>query len=261
MGKIIFSNDFLDLGTITSRTEDASYPDDNIEDYWHLGRRFRADDLITNNWLLRCDFGAATVVEAVVLNFVNFEDVIIQGDDTGTFATPDYTSATISISLDERVNRHKIYIPLTGFNWRHLEVFIPNGTAATGDFYQTKWQVGSVVALHSVTEFTRNMSWGYTRKSQRAFRELLFLHGGFEVVNLGEYSQWVGKASFGSREMGDEDDLWELNRITSGSPMIFYENDGDDSKTYLCAKTTDYEGTLIFNDVITGSSMEFRELI
>ena len=42
MGNFIFSNDFIDLGTITSITETAGYADDNVEEYWHLKRRFRA---------------------------------------------------------------------------------------------------------------------------------------------------------------------------------------------------------------------------
>lgn len=260
MGKIIVSDDFLDLGVITSRTEDSNYPDGNVEDYWHLGRRFRADDVIDNNWLLRVNFGTATIVEGLILNFVNFDEVIVQGDGSGTFATPVFTSATYSISLDERVNRHKIFIPLSGFENINLEIFLPNGTSATGD-YQTKWQVGSVIALHSYTEFSRNMSWGYERKSQRASHELNFPHGGFEIVNLGDYQQWIGRAVFGERKESDESDLWTLNRIAPGSPMIFYENDDDDSKVYLCTKMSDYEGTLVFNNLISGNSMEFKELI
>ena len=260
MSNIIVSGDFVDLGTITSRSETAAYPDDNVEDYWFLRRRFRAADDDVNDWLLRFDFGAATPVEGVFLNGVNFDQVIIQGDGSGTFATPPFTSATASIILDERVNRHKVFIPLTAFNNQNLEIRIPAGTNATGT-YQTLWEVGSVVVLHSIQTLTHNMIWGYKRRAEKPYEDIIQPHGGIERVNLGDNYQWLGNAIFGKRTVTEEADLWTLNLIDLADPMIFYENDSDTSKAYLCVRDDAYEGTLEYLDLTIGNAIRFKELV
>jgi len=260
MGNIIVSGDFVDLGTITSRTEVAEYPDDNVEDYWHLRRRFRADDVTKDDWLLKFDFGAATVVEGVVLNAINFDKVVIEGNAADAWGGPAYTSATFDVTLDERVNRHKIYIPITGFNLQWMRIFIDNTTAATGD-YQTKWEVGSVIVLGSATELTKNMAWGYKRKAEKPYEDVSLPHGGTERVNLGDSYQWLGSAIFGKRTETNESELWAFNLIDLSDPMIFYENDNVDNKVYLCLRDEAYEGTLEFNDLVIGNTIRFKELV
>ncbi len=253
----IISNDFISLGTITSRTEDASYPDGNVEDYWHLKRRFRAGDVNTNDWLLKFDFLAAKAVVAVVLNDVNFDEVRIQGDNEVNFNAPiQYDSGIIDIALDEMVNRHKVYIPLTGFDYQWMRIFIPASATAVGS-YTTKWEVGSVVPLDTITEITKNT---YSRTSVKAYEDIELASGGRERVGLGIIG-WEGTLGFDMRKESNEASLWALNNMDVSKPLIMYENDGDTSRAHLCLRDDAYEGNLVYHGVASGNTIKFRELI
>jgi len=77
MGMIIAGGfaDAYDSAVITSRTEDSDHPDDNIFEWWHLKQDFRAADATKNDWLIKIDFGAATALDYLFLNDVNFDEV------------------------------------------------------------------------------------------------------------------------------------------------------------------------------------------
>lgn len=261
MGKIIVSGDLEDLGTISSRSEASGYADDNVEDYWHLKRRFRADDLTTNDWLLKFNFGATLTVAAIFLNDVNFDTVKVQGHASDSWASPSYDGSNISISHDERVDRYKVYIPLTGFSYKWMRLVIPSGTSATGD-YQTKWEVGSVVALGSVVEFSRNMSYGYTYGAGKEYHDLPFKHGGFERADMGGELRWSGDLVFSRRPTADGAELWQMNRLCDmGLPVVFYENDSDTSKAYLCLRDNGFQAKLVQRNAIVGNTIRLKELV
>ncbi len=251
----IISNDFIDLGTITSRTEDASYPDGNVEDYWHLKRRFRAGDDNDNDWLLRFDLGANKTIAAVVLNDVNFNAVKFDFGDASGGA--DDTSGDLVVSIDTMVNRYKIiYIPDTIINRKHVEVHIPTGTTAVGS-YTTKWEVGSVVILDSITEITKNT---YSRTSVKEYEDIELASGGRERVGLGIIG-WEGTLGFDMRKESNETSLWALNNMDVSKPLVLYENDGDTSRAHLCLRDDAYEGSLVYHGVASGNTIKFRELI
>jgi len=253
----IYSDDFIDLGTITSRTEDANYPDDNVEDYWHLKRRFRANDVTANDWLLKFNFGAAKTVVGVFLNDVNFNKVKIQGHATDAWGDPTYPGTALTVSLDARVNRYKIYIPITGFNLQWMRIFIPTGTTAVGD-YTTKWEVGSVVVLDSISTIHKN---AYTRKSSKAFQDLSLPHGGFERVTLADALRWEGSFSIDLRAESDESSYWPINILDSAQPLVFYENANVTNKAYLCLRDTDFEANLLYRGAFRGNTIKLKELI
>lgn len=259
MPNTIISGDFVGLGTITSRTEDANFPDGNVEDLWHLKRRFRADDVNVGSWLLKFDFGSAQTVEGVFLNDVNFDEVVIQGNDADEWVwpPPSYNSGAtvVDIALDETVNRYKAYIPVSGFDLRWMLIYIPASASAVGS-YLAKWQIGTVVVLDSITEITKNT---YSRTSVKAFRDIEMPSEGFERINLGEM-RWEGSIGFDTRKESNETSLWALNNIDNSAPLVFYENDSDTSKAYLCLRDGAYEGSLIHHGVARGNSVEFKEL-
>ena len=265
MSNIIVSGDFVDLGTISSVSETAGYPDDNVEDYWFLKRRFRADGVPKSDasFLLKFDFGAAKSVVGVILNDVNFDTARIRADanDLGVnWVGSDFDSgADHTVSLDERVNRYKIYIPAV-FDKQWMVVQVPAAASAVGS-YQTKWEVGSVIVLATATELTHNMAWGYKRKAEKPYEDISKRSGGIERINLGDNYQWFGNAIFGRRTVAEEADLWTLNLIDLAEPMIFYENDSDTSKAYLCLRDDAYEGTLEYNDLTVGNAIRFKELV
>ena len=258
MADSIITDDFIDLGTITSRTEVAAYPDDNIEEYWHLKRRFRANDVIKTDWLLKFDFGAAKTVEGVFLNDVNFDKVQIQGDNEVDFGAPiQYDSGIIDIGLDERVNRYKVFIPITGFNLQWMRIYIPATATAVGS-YQTKWEVGSVVVLDTVPTVSKN---AMLRTSAKPFQDISLPSGGFERISLGDNIRWEGEITIEQRAEVDEAEYWAINLLDSAEPLIFYENAGDTDKAYLCLRDSDYAGTRLYNGLVRGNTIKLKELV
>lgn len=261
MAKLIISGDFVDLGIITSLTEDVSYPDDNVEDLWHLKKRFRATNAATDTWLLKFNFGSAQSVEGVLLNDVNFDKVKIEGHASDAWGTPDYVGTEYAVSRDEVVDRYKIYIPITGFNLQWMRIYIP-GTAATVGDYKGKWETGTVVVADSVTELSRNMSFGYKRSSDKPYEALHLPHGGSERASLGDDLAWVGHVIFGRRtETTEESDLWAINNYDIANPLILYENRGNTSRAYLCLRDDAYEGSLVANNSVIGNMVRFKELV
>lgn len=255
MPATIVSSDFIGLGTITSRSEDASFPDGNVGDQWHLKRRFRAGDANVNDWLLRFDLGAAKTIEAVVLDDVNFDAVKLDFGDASGGA--DDTSGDLVVNIDTVVNRYKIiYIPTAVITRRHVEIHIPAGTSAVGS-YTAKWEVGRVGVLDSVTEITKNT---YSRTSIKAFRDIDLPSGGRERVGLGEIG-WEGSIGFDTRKESDEASLWALNNMDVAEPLMLYENDSVTNKVYFCLRDDAYAGELIYHGVARGNSVKFKELL
>lgn len=257
MGDPIVSADFVGLGTITSRTETAGYADDNVEDYWHLKRRFRANDLTKGDWLLKFNFGSAQSVVAVVLCDVNFDEVKIQGHATDAWDGPSYDSGVITISRNAITRRYNVFISLTSFNYQWMRIFIPASASAVGS-YQTKWEVGAVVVLDSQEEIEK---FSYKRLGEKAFKDIELPHGGFERISLGDEIGWKGQIEIPRRAEEDEGQYWTFNAFDISKPMIYYENRDDTCNVYLCIRDDAYEGTLEFNGVIVGNIIGMKELI
>lgn len=255
MPATIISSDFLDLTTITHRSETVPYVAENVEDYWHLKRRFRANDVTANSWLWRCDLGATKTIEAVVLNDVNFDAVRLNFGNASGGA--DDTSGDLVVSLDVVVNRYTvIYVPAVAISRRHVEVFIPTGTSAVGS-YTTKWEIGRIGVLDSITEITKNT---YSRTSRKTFRDVALASGSFERVDLGEIG-WEGILGFEVRKASGEANLWTLNNMNMADPLILYENNNDTSKAYFCLRDDAYKGNLIYHGVARGNTVKFKELV
>lgn len=255
MGDPIVSTDFIDLGTITSRSED--YADDNVKNYWHLKRRFRASDTTKNNWLLKFNFGSTQSAVAVVLYDVNFDKVQIEGHGSDAWGTPDYDSGVIEVSQNIFTGRYQVYIPLTSFNYQWMRIFIPSTAAAVGD-YTTKWEVGAVVVLDSVDTIEK---YGYIRTAVQEFEDKPLPHGGFERISLGDELRWEGTIEIPRKVEDDETQYWTFNRYDISTPMIFYENRGSTQNAYLCIRDDAYEGTMEYNGVVIGNLIHMKELI
>lgn len=265
---IILSNDYLQIAdtNIYARSESSGFSKVNVMDYWHLKRRFRAADLTKSavNPLLRIDMTTAHTIVAVMLNDVNFDKVRIFGHATDLGAN--WAGATFdsgadhSVSLNTQINRYNIYIPLTAFNYRWLAITTPAAASAVGS-YLTYWEVGSVVLLDSVTTLSKNMAYGYKRQASKAYQDIILAHGGGERISLGDQRKWEADIVFGNRILTDETELWTIDNYNIGIPLIFYENDGDTSKVYLCLRDDAYEGTIEADNIVKGNIIRFKELI
>lgn len=265
MGDIIISNDFVDLGTITSISETAGYDDDNVEDYWHLKRRYRATGMPKSDtdFLLKFDFGSAQSVVAVVLNDVNFDTTRIRAhtaDLGNNWAASDFDSGSDqTVSEDERVGRYKIYIPAV-FSKRWMVVQVPAGAGSEvgRDPAVSKWEVGSVVVLDSVSTFAKN---AYSRSAVKPFEDIKLKSGGYERIGLGSNLGWEGVVTIDTRAESDESELWALNALDNSKPLIFYENRDETDKVYLCLRDDAYKGNLVHQGLVTGNTMKFKELV
>ncbi len=265
MGDSIITASFVDLGTITSITETAPYVDDNVEEYWHLKRRYRATGIPKDDasFLLRFDFGAATSVVGVVLNDVNFTRTRIRahaGDLNINWVGSTFDSGEDHIiSIDERVNRYKIFIPAV-FNLQWMVIQVPASAGASiidGD-YVAKWEVGSVVVLSAVPTISKN---AVARTSVKEFEELPLPPGGFERVSRGSDLRAEIEVSIDQRAEDDEAQYWNINKLDVAEPLIYYENDGETDKVYLCARDENYQGTRLYDGLITGNTIRLKELI
>lgn len=274
MGNIIVSNSFVTVSNtnITSLTENIDYPKINVMDYWHLKRRFRTNELfdVTSDdarYILKFDFGVDQIIDGLFLNDINFNKVRIYGSKSasGDLGT-DWQAAAFdsgenhSVTLDERVNRYKIYLPLTSFNHRYLAIVVPTAASAVGD-YKTNAEIGTVVFISASTIFTFNMDYGYERSSSKAYKEIALGTESVERVALADNLKWNGSLSFSARTLSNETDLWTLNRMDNAGPLFFYENQDDDDKAYICVRDDDYSGTWSSYNIVTGNSIKLKELV
>jgi hypothetical protein len=261
MANIIISNSIISVSSsnITARSQDPKYPRINVLDNWHLVRHYRSTDATASTWLLKIDFGSTQQLTGIFLNDVNFEKVRIEGsDDDTSWGAPSYAS-THTISKDERVDRYKIFISATDFNYRYMRIFIPTGTTVAST--HTVWKVGTVVCLSSHLIFNENMAYGYQRSANRTYEDISLPHGGVERVSLGDYLAWSGQAVFNVVASSNESDLWTLNAMNISNPIVFYENAGETDKAYLCLRDSAYTGTVITNDLVKCSVIRFKEIV
>ena len=257
---VIYSADFIDLGTITSRTEASGYSDDNVADKWRLKRRFRAGDNNTNDWLLKFNLGSAKSVAAIVLLDVNFDTVQFQGHASDSWGAPSYESSELTVSQNKLTGRYNIYATI-GETYQWWRIFIPSGASAVGS-YTSKWEVGTVAILDSATEFTRNISYGYTRSAEDAIKEIKLPHGGVEAVDIGGgVLKWIGEFEWENIQETNEDEVWALGRQGRAAPLIWYENDGDTSQVYCCRRATNFTGTIQGYNQRSTSIIRLEELI
>lgn len=266
MANIVISNDIIEVADaeITAQSSASGFAKADVMDMWRLKRRWRMNtaDKSSVNPILYFDMGAAQTVTHVMLDDVNFDKVIILGHAsslTTDWTTASFSSGEVAISCDAQVNRYKVIIPLTAFNYRWLAICVPAAASAVGS-YVTKWEVGRVAILDSVTTFTRNMSYGYVRGASRQYKDTTLLSAGRERATVGEM-QWSGTLSFGNRRTSDESDLTTLNNLDIGEPLIFYENMDDTSKCYICLRDDHYFGTLTQYNIVSGTTIKLVELV
>jgi hypothetical protein len=286
MGNIIISNDFVSgitAGDVHAISTATGYDVFDIFDNTKLKRRWRMDsaDKSDHDAVIIIDMESAQTVTGVVLDDVNFNKVIIKGNDydlSGWFCDSDessgfydgesdgwdtasFSSGEIDINVDAQVNRRKVFIPLTGFNYRYMAIIIPTSATAVGS-YTAKWEIGRLGVLDSYYTFVHNVDWGYQRGASRMFREVPLGAGGYDRVSLGDI-RWEGTLPFTGmrRQSTSEVDLTTLNNLDIGNVIVFYENDGDTSKVYFCFRDTNYIGTYKTVDGVAGNSIRLKETV
>lgn len=252
---IIFSNDILSY-TPTARSELSPYSVGNIADYWRLARCYSANDNTTDNWLVTLDFGAQKSVSSLFLNWVNFSNATIYGNNTDIWGSPSF-SKSVNIDVDYRVNRAKIFIELDNFSYRFLQIAIPSGTTAIEG---TKWKIGSVVPLASHDELSWNVL-SYKKTSAKPFTDVVINGRTTDRIIDSDHSIWGGTLSVGDRNPDYAEEVWALQSIPQDSPMVFYENLQNASHAYLCLRNSDYNETTNAPYYISGETIQLGELV
>lgn len=246
----------IEDGMVSVSSQDSNYPKKNMLNLANLRRHYRTATVTAWKDII-IDFGSARVVRGVMLNDVNFMTATIQGTNT-SFISPEF-SLPVTISIDERVNRRKIFTTLSGFIYRYLRVAIPFQTPTDGASY---FRVGTLVCAGSVLEFASNPSYPYQYSAPYPEpKAVRFPTGGIEQVDMGSYKVWKGAFSFQTAVKTTETDMWTLAALKPTDYLIFAENRGDSSKAYLCKQSSMMEIEEIYHNIFRTNSIELGETI
>lgn len=246
-------NKFVDY-TPVADSQDTNYPASNLKDYHHLKRHWRS--LVTTEVKIVCDMAAAKTLMAVMLDDLNFTSVYIEGSaDNVTYPF----SQLFTISKDERVDRYKAYLVLTGFNYRYLRVRIPAQTPTDG---LSAFRIGRVIALDTQLELPINPSYPYDYEAPKKYKKIEFESGGIEKINTGSNKIWHG--DFGIEVFVRDTEgstLWQLDAIDEDQLLVFYENRGATNKAYICMRDNSLKVSETYYNIGKTGSYEFQEIV
>lgn len=234
---LILSNDYVTY-TPTARSAKTDYPVINITDKWHMLRRFRADDATANDWLIKLDFTTSTIIKILFLRYVNFNSITIQGNDTDVWTSPSF-SETVSLTLDDVTNRYTLTHLLTAFEYRYMRLFIPTGQTPISD---TVWFIGDVCCFSDYVEFTRNIT-SYSRTAEIPYSDIKINDRISDRVTFSDHLKFTSTIDFGERVYLYESELLDINAMPCATPVLFFENMGDNEKGWLCLRNTFYKGS------------------
>lgn len=260
MGNFKFGYNFLDYTPVAS-SEDTNYPASNLKDYAHLARHSRT--LVKTECTYTCNFGSAKTLAGILLNDVNFTDAYIEGSANGSSWT---YSVHVTITEDKGRKRYGIYTPLTAFSYQYFRIRITaqDPVARYPDAALSVFRIGTLVLCQSALEFTQNPSYPYNRsfmKSEPLINE--FLSGGREKISTGDLIHWEGDFSFDLSEIDViEDEILEFNAIIDQVDyMVFFENRGNNSKSYLCQKDTTPEISESSHNIMATGEFKLTEVV
>lgn len=162
------------------------------------------------------------------------------------------------ISQDDETGRYNVFADLSGipFNNQYMRLYIPQSATAVGD-YTDKWQIGSLACLASAPELVKG-PYEYEAIPLDSTEKVVKLgDGGSREIITSRLHRWSAELRFGNLESGDDAELKALNRLRS--PIVFYENDGDTSKVYICRRDGKYSSTFFAPGKVRGGSIRFVE--
>jgi len=184
MPNIVAFRDFFNYTIDSQSTQDSNWPASNIK---LPEKQFRVwkTTAATDSWVI-LDFGAAKVINAVVLVNINFITYKIQGNATNSFVSPSFDSGNITVSKDpfrERYYSIKNPQSFASFNYRYMRIFIPTQTPVDG---ASVFSVGGIVVSDQSAVLLRNPNFGFQIAVKRASDVIGMLSGANEIVNRGE---------------------------------------------------------------------------
>lgn len=198
--------------------ENAAYPATNLKIYNHLRRQFRTVNL--NASTITFSFGATKAIKRVFLDDCNFTSCTVAG-------------SAATIARDAEVQRYKADVALAGFSAASLQIVVPNQVTTDGAAY---FRIGRVLCLDTELEPARNPSYAMVKDAEKQYSVETFSSGGEEVIRLGDYLKWERRIVFRGVPASNESGLWTLKAIDRDDFIVFFENRGDTSKSWLCRR-------------------------
>lgn len=184
---------FETLVTLTSSSENASFPDDNIKDLDPL-KRWWASSYSGEAWL-KINFGAAKTLSAAFLNQGNFPQCRIQGNSSDAWVAPPF-DLECDLVVDDAKNR-KGWFDLTAFSFQWLRILIPPGQTLDNSDTVPKLGnliVGAASTLPLVSELDPTMiqrkkafetnSGGYRENKKGRARHVITMGIGDSLTNI-----------------------------------------------------------------------------
>ncbi len=209
----------------SASSANASYPATNITNHF-LNRQYRNNSTVNTTVML--DLGSVKSISGVFIDNVNFTNMTLIHSTTTAFTAS--TSATYTITQDERVRRYKIFCPLTTAVMA-LKIVIPTQSPVDGS---TAFKIGRVNVLTSST-VTLSADPQFYEPAPKDFIETNdFLSGGYEDISLGTNLVWNGSFGWSARNKSYESELWSINAIGRTNDVFFYENRDNYANAYLC---------------------------
>ena len=256
---MIITTAYLTGLTFTARSAEASYPATNLDDLWHLKRRFRAADATKSDtdYLIKINFGAAQALAAVFLNDINFNKIRIRGhaSDLGNnWGAATFDSGELTVSLDAWTQRYKIVAELTAFNYQWIAIQVPAAATMVGD-YTTKFEIGSILCLTAITALTADP----TEYEQETYQPSVDI-GRSGKIAISDILEWRGKLTFGPRSTSNEAELIAINAMDYTTPILFYDETGTEA-AWIVVKDNNYAGNQFIPDIVRGNTINLREII
>ena len=236
MGNMIIKSGFVEPTVETPSEIDSNYPWSNTSVYARL--MWQARSITANEWTIVCDFGAATVIGAVMLNDVNFTSVTIQGNDTDSWGGSPSLSQAFTVSEDAEATRYKIFCLLTSFNYRYLRIKVPAQSRTDG---LAAFRISSRIFLASATALSQNPgSYSYYGVYPDPIVNEFF-SGGKEIVDQGNNKIIHVGMGYTGLEAQYVSEISAINKFKPTDNLVFFENLGDTTKCVLCRKDTDIQ--------------------
>ena len=264
MGNLIIAGSFVDYPTanITVRSENASYPKENVKDYWYLKKQFRAADYTKNDWLWKVQLSAQTDIAAILINDTNIDKIYIDGNTSDSWPN---SPTNFTISKDPRVQRYKAWCALTSFDYSWIRIGVQSGAADPLDG-GSAWRIGTIVILENdaakTITLSQNITYPLNYGAMQGFQDTPKLNKSKERIGFSQDLVWFADVVFGSRDRASyESDFWALNALDIAQPVVVYENEGSTQYAYLCTRDGTFQAEVTQYNIINAKVIRFTELV
>lgn len=253
--------DFAVPSNVTAVSESASFPATNAALVSYPNTPYKSGNTIALTERLVYDFGSATSLPAIILDHINVGSVVLKGNATNSWASPSWSSGTVTVNADGKDGRRKLYHAPSGsgspFNYRYLALEPATTTTTDGS---TLWRVGSMLGLKVATQWPLNFAFPYRPQQQRAIDPVIRQGGGGEPSARGNRYATITIPASRYNDPAMEA-LLDAIVAQQDKPLVFFRNFGNSAEVYICHLISQPAGpSLIGPNLLQMDAMIFREM-